>query len=108
MTRYADSPAVILYHEHHRSPEDTRKVQRFIEIALGRCSIATHSHGHRRIASDLCSHTQPHRMRHLRPDHNLDGQTARLFRIGRGETTEGVDHSGKRNTSNKDRCDLTI
>src|SRR5439155_20908389 len=74
---YADSPAIVLYDQHHRSLKDTGKIQGFIEITLRAGPIATDANSHHRVTGDFSSHGHPNGMQHLRrsEEHTSDLQS---------------------------------
>src|SRR5712692_113647 len=78
MTRNTDGPAVVLHDQHHGGLVDPREIQRFVEITLGGCAIATDTHGYDWVASDFGGHGQANRVQHLRADHDLDRQTSQF------------------------------
>ena len=97
MTGNADSPAVILYYQHHRRLKDAREIQGFVEISLGRCSIATYTNGDCLIARYFRRHGQANSVQHLCANHDLNGKAMVLTRIVlRSKTAKCVDERGQR------------
>src|SRR5438552_842503 len=96
MSENADSPAVILYYQHHRRLKDTREIQGFVEISLGRCSIATYTNGDCLIARYFLRHGQANSMQQLCANHDLNGKAMDLTRIVlRSKTAKCVDERGQ-------------